>query len=106
MNKKVFYDKLIELKLFYPNWSIDLSNKDVVKKMYEFLGNTSDDRFTSGVENYIRNEIRFPTIAGLIEYIDHDLKNINKNENLIIDSGPPTWIIEKQKELKMIDTTK
>ena len=46
MLKETFKEQMLKLKHFYPNWKLDLSNKEVVKDWYNKLKkyNKKDDK--------------------------------------------------------------
>ena len=65
MTKNNFKDNMEKLSMFYPNWSIDLSNSKVMKNWYDALKIYSDSEFTKIVSTHIEKENFSPTVASL-----------------------------------------
>jgi len=65
LHKDVFFKKMDELVVTYPNWKLKFEDAEVMKLWYSKFRNMTDEQFTQMVENYIENESFNPTVAGL-----------------------------------------
>lgn len=68
LNKEVFFNKMDKLINLFPNWKIQYDNPEAMKLWYEQFKNMTDSDFIKMVDNYVTNENRYPTIAGLKQW--------------------------------------
>ena len=67
--KELFIKKITELNRMFPTWKMDLSDSEVVKTLYSYIGYYADEVFENAINNYISNETMNPTIAGIKKYM-------------------------------------
>ena len=65
LNKKTFVTGMNKLLVTFPGWGFDIDNKFAIKTWYEFFEHMDDERFLYMIDQYIENESKFPTVAGL-----------------------------------------
>lgn len=65
LSKEVFKQKLQELIFCYPNWSMDIENKEAVMAWYRRFKNYNEEDFKKGVDRYIDQKKYPPTVAEL-----------------------------------------
>ena len=65
LSKKTFKQQIKRLSILYPNWRVDISDKDTMKVWYNEFKEMNDEQFEVAIEEYINNEVYTPTIAGI-----------------------------------------
>ena len=65
LTKKVFKKQMQKLVNLYPNWKINISDKEVMQDWYEQFKNYEDEVFEERVQDYIDNQNYPPTVAGI-----------------------------------------
>jgi len=65
LDKKTFVTGMNKLLVTFPGWGFDIDNKFAIKTWYEKFEHMDDDRFMYMIDQYIENESKFPTVAGL-----------------------------------------
>lgn len=67
LEKEVFFSEMDKLVNMYPNWGLKYDDKKVMKQWYEKFRHMDNERFSYMINQYIKHERAYPTIAGLLE---------------------------------------
>lgn len=65
LDKEVFFKKMDELLMAYPNWNIQYDDPKVMKFWYSKFKHMENRHFELMIDRYIENENFNPTIGGL-----------------------------------------
>ena len=68
LDKKVFKAGIDKLLMFFPNWSINAENVDVMREWHGMFKDCDNDGFSKMIDNYILSETYNPSVSGLINY--------------------------------------
>ncbi|MFW6028722.1 MAG: hypothetical protein ACOCRO_00565 [Halanaerobiales bacterium] len=71
MDKHLFKKKMQDLADFYPNWRLDITSPQVMKKWYKKFKEEDPQLFSHAVDEYIENESYPPNVAGIKKYIPY-----------------------------------
>ncbi len=66
LDKKVFEENLQKLISVFPTWEIKQEDPNCIKVWYSFFQDMNDSKFIEMVNEYIKKEIKSPTVAGLL----------------------------------------
>lgn len=89
LDKNIFFDHMEKLLMAYPNWKINLSDKNTSKFWYEQFKNMENKHFIHMVNSFVNTEKFNPTIAGLKEHDTHPRKSREQleHEQMLRDNG-------------------
>ena len=65
LDKETFKKQLQKLVNLYPQWKLDIADKEIVSDWYKQFEDYKNEEFIEAVQKYINNEKYFPTIAGI-----------------------------------------
>lgn len=72
LDKALFKEKIEELVRFYPTWRMQTDEPYTMRLWYGKFSFMDDYNFKKMVNDYVRKEVRNPTIAGLLKHTDED----------------------------------
>ena len=89
LNKNIFFDCMDSLLMAYPNWKINLGERNTSKFWYEQFQHMGNAHFEHMINSYIKTEKFNPTIAGLKEHDTLPKKSIDqiRHEQMLRDIG-------------------
>lgn len=67
LEKKDFKQGIEQLLMAFPNWSIDVTDPKVIETWYRYFKTIEVREFQNMINNYIMDEERQPTIAGVLK---------------------------------------
>jgi len=89
LDKKTFIHGLNKLLVAYPNWKLDIDSDFTLRVWYEKFKHMDGARFKHMIDQYVENEERIPTIAGLKRCDTFPRKSIDqiKHEEMLREEG-------------------
>lgn len=90
LNKELFFNKMNELLILFPNWNPDLDNKETVITWYKQFQDLYDEEFIHMVDSFIQNEKFNPTVGGLFQYLVKKKRKSRdqiKHEEMLKENG-------------------
>lgn len=67
LDKTTFKDGMQKLVDTYPNWNFKYDDPKAMRMWYEYFKQMDAERFNYMINQYIKHERAYPTIAGLLE---------------------------------------
>ena len=67
LDKTTFKDGMQKLVDTYPNWNFKYDDPKTMRMWYEYFKHMDTERFNYMIDQYVKHERAYPTIAGLLE---------------------------------------
>ena len=80
LSKEVFAEQMNRLIALYPNWGLKADDGAAMKFWYNEFCEMSNAKFRETIDEYVKKEIRYPTIAGIMAYKKYERKKIEVGE--------------------------